>query len=194
MKKKVSYTILILTLSLVLTNSQSILQVNSEPYGIYSIELAPNPIVYGQNMSVRIQFDCVTNITTAKLFIYKITEDMICACDYVYVQMYEIPSFIECADAVRYEGNYTVDFPIGMQIGYRIMIFYENVTIQSVPDVENFMGIDTIEPLNNEIMFDAGKVQQSSEATGLTYLSFIGPVLLISVILVRKRRIRVNHE
>ncbi|MHA1200464.1 MAG: hypothetical protein ACTSQF_14170 [Candidatus Heimdallarchaeaceae archaeon] len=194
MKKKISYGILVLALLLVFTNSQNILQVNSGIYGIHDIEMSPNPIVSGSNMTVRIQFDCFENISTAKLFIYKITEDMICLCDYVYVQMYEIPSTIECAYAVRYEGSYLVDFPVGMQIGYRIQIFYDNGTIDSVPDAENFMGIVTIEPLNNEIMFDAGKVQEGTKVSGLTYISFIGPVLIISAILVRKRRLRINND
>ncbi len=185
-------------MSLIFLNSQSLPTVIANPYDIYNIELAPQPLIYGQNMSVRIQFDCLANINSAKLYIYKITEDMICACDFVYVSMYEITSWIECATAQRFEGNRTVDFPLGMQIGYRIQILYENFTVLTVPNSVNFIGIDTIEPLNNELMFDAGKVQESTNVESTNVASFskfiiLGSALLISFVLYRKRRSRVKY-
>ncbi len=194
MKKKVSYTILILTLSLVFLNSSNITKVSSSlyPNEIVGISLYPNPIEFGKIMSVQIQFDCETNATAVKLFIYKITDTMICLCDYVYVQMYEIENNIRCPGALKFEGNYSVDFPIGMQIGYRIQIFYDNGTIVYVPKVANFLDIATIEPLNNEIMFDAGKVQDGTSQTDLTVLSIITSTLIISTILVKRRNKIVN--
>ncbi len=192
MNKNLNIILLILFLSMTFINTQTIDKVSSYPYAIASIELSPNPIVYGQNMSVKVQFDCNSNVSVAKLYLFKITEDMICLCDYVYISMHEIPTLIRCPTSVRYEGNYTVDFPVGMQIGFRIQIYYDNATIAYVPNLENFMGLPTIEPINNEIMFDAGKVQNGTNSMNLNFLYALTSVLVVSIILVKRRKSKLN--
>lgn len=194
MKKKTSLGLLILTISIILLNFNDTTVVRANPYEIYNIEISPQQLVFGLNMSVRIQFQCFTNVTTTKLYLYKITEGMICLCDYVYVKMVNISNLIECATALRFEGIKTIDFPVDMQIGYRIQIFYNNGSIISIPDSKNFMGFKTIEPINNEVMFDAGKVQKNTDTINYGRFMILGSAVFILMMIFKKRKISVKYD
>ena len=115
---------------------------------------------------------------------------MNCLCDYEYLTMDEVSTNIYAIGSKRFQGNYTINFLVGMQIGYRIQIFYENATIKTVPDTENFMGLATIEPLNNEVMFDAGKVQRNTDQVVSFFLPVFGAMLIIArVVRIRKKNL-----
>ena len=192
MNKNLRIILLILFLSISFINTQTIDKVSSNPYAISSIYLSPNPLVYGQNMSVRIQFVCDSNVSLTKLYLFKITADMICLCDYVYISMHEITTLIRCPTSVRYEGNYIVDFPVGMQIGFRIQIYYDNGSMVYIPNSENFIGLPTIEPINNEIMFDAGKVQNGTDSMNLNFFYALTSVFFVTILLVKRRKSKLS--
>ena len=178
---------------MIFTNVNLTPQVEANPYSIALIQQDTYPLVHGKNMSVWVQFVCDSNVSAVKIFLFKITEDMLCLCDYVYLTMSKIPSLIRCPTAYRFGANYTVDFPVGMQIGYKIQIFYLNGTIKSVPENENFMGMDTIEPLNNEIMFDAGIVVADTETTDFGTVIIMGLLSYVSIIIFRRNKNKIKR-
>jgi len=184
MKQKICVFLVIFIISLTFTSSNSSKMVHAYPYEIVNIEPPTLPLLYGQNMTVAIQLDCDTTVTYLKFYIYQITPYMTCLCNYRCAGMVEVASDLSCPTSAKYETNYPVEFLDEMQIGYRIQLFYENGSIVMIPKVENFMGIPTIEPLKNEIMFDGGKVQSSAVVDSHS-VYFLGS-LLITIALVIK--------
>ena len=183
--------ILLLFISLSINQNSSI----SADYflEIHHIQLVTQPLVQGEDMSVRIQFVCDTNVSFVWLIVYFITEDASCLYDSRIVIMKKITTTIRCPFSKRFEGNYSINEPNGTQIAYRIQIYYENTTVILIPNMKSFMDLEVIEPFTGCLLFNAGIVGESEISTTNNYSIFtMGLSCFCIVYLVGRKRKKVS--
>jgi len=172
----IQITILILIISFTIHNAKAV-----EKYGVTNINHSPQILQQNENMTVTVEFSYDTNISLVKLLICQLSPEFKCEAQPIVMD--------EITDNV-YSGKFSVRYDNGTQVGYHIIIVYENFTTVTIPETAEFLELDIIEPVTGEFFINAGKVgeEPTPSKTGCLCIIPAGAAMLGIAITIKRRR------